>query len=440
MGKVFYDMGILSSSEYVECSASDLIAPYVGQTGPKTVSVLQRGLGKVLFVDEAYRLGEGQFAKEAIDELVDSLTKPQFFGKLVVILAGYSDNMNKLLQVNPGLSSRFPEEIIFQNMSPEECLTLLQRQIKAGGVELHLEDSQSESYKEVITMFNKLSRLSSWGNGRDVKTLSKAIVGAAFAGAEPTLATLTVSSRELIAALEKMYAEQRARCECDKKLTIGNLFSNSNIPNILDLPTESISPIPIVTSTQTAKKFAEPTPTAAEESPELQQPKMAATEEDRRDLRDPGVSDETWAQLQANVAANELAEKQAQKAIAELEQRVVAAVNEQEDRAEKESEAEQVARLRPPPAGDDGEDDEQKRRHEEARLRALKARLAVREAEEKLRIAKVEEERKKKLEAQAQVKLREMGVCPVGYRWINVGSGYKCAGGSHFVSNAALEG
>ena len=72
----------------------------------------KKGLGKVLFVDEAYRLGEGQFAKEAIDELVDSLTKPQFFGKLVVILAGYTENMNKLLKVNPGLSSRFPEEII----------------------------------------------------------------------------------------------------------------------------------------------------------------------------------------------------------------------------------------------------------------------------------------------------------------------------------------
>jgi hypothetical protein len=113
MGQIFYNIDILSTAEYVECSALDLIAPYVGQTGPKTVAVLKKGLGKVLFVDEAYRLGEGQFAKEAIDELVDSLTKPQFFGKLVVILAGYTDNINRLLKVNPGLCSRFLEEIIF---------------------------------------------------------------------------------------------------------------------------------------------------------------------------------------------------------------------------------------------------------------------------------------------------------------------------------------
>lgn len=125
IGQVFYDMGLLSTKEYVDCSASDLVAQYVGQTGPKTVSVLRRGLGKVLFIDEAYRLSEGQFAKEAIDELVDSLTKPQFFGKMVVILAGYTENMHSLLGVNPGLSSRFPEEIIFQNMSAEECLALL---------------------------------------------------------------------------------------------------------------------------------------------------------------------------------------------------------------------------------------------------------------------------------------------------------------------------
>jgi hypothetical protein len=82
-------------------------------------------LGKVLFVDKAYRLGEGQFAKEAIDELVDSLIKPQFLGKLVVILAGYTKDMNRLLKVNPGLSSRFLEEIVFQNMTAEECLMLL---------------------------------------------------------------------------------------------------------------------------------------------------------------------------------------------------------------------------------------------------------------------------------------------------------------------------
>ena len=83
-------------------------------------------MGKVLLVDEAYRLGEGQFAKEAIDELVDSLTKSQFLGKIIVILAGYGENMNRLLSINPCPSSRFPGQIVFENMKPGEYLTLLQ--------------------------------------------------------------------------------------------------------------------------------------------------------------------------------------------------------------------------------------------------------------------------------------------------------------------------
>jgi hypothetical protein len=439
MGKVFYEMGILSSSEYVECSASDLIAPYVGQTGPKTVAVLQRGLGKVLFVDEAYRLGEGQFAKEAIDELVDSLTKPQFFGKLVVILAGYNDNMNRLLQVNPGLSSRFPEEILFQNMSPEECWTLLQRQVKAAGIEAVPDDCESQNHNTIIELFNKLSCLPSWGNGRDVKTLSKAIVGAAFAGAEPGVATLTASSKQVITTLEKMYTEQVARCEIERKPTTKYQFNNHNIP-LSDLPTESFSPIPTAISTSSAKTLAEPEPAAIGHSPKQEKQPKIAIREDRADRRDEGVTDETWVRLQADIVANELAEKQAQNAIAELEQQVVAAANEQEEFVKHESAAEEASRL--PPGSDKGDDDEEnerKRKHEEARLRALSARLAVREAEEKLRIARVEVERKRKEEVQAQKKLRNMGVCPVGFRWIKQGTGYRCAGGSHFVSMAALE-
>jgi hypothetical protein len=165
MDQVFYNMGLLAAKEYLNCSAPDLISQYVGQTGPKTVSMLKRGLGKVLFIDEAYRLGEGHFAKEAINEPVDSLTKPQFLGKMVVILAGYGENKNRLLSINPGYSSRILEEILFQNMTPDERLTLLQCQLKKAGIEFVLEDRQSASYNEMVDQFNKFSSLPAWGNG-----------------------------------------------------------------------------------------------------------------------------------------------------------------------------------------------------------------------------------------------------------------------------------
>jgi hypothetical protein len=97
-------MGILGSNEYVECSASDLIGQYVGQTEPKTEGKLTEALGRVLFIDEAYRFCDGHFGTEAINELVECLTKPKFMEKIVVILAGYTHQIDDLLRVNPGRS------------------------------------------------------------------------------------------------------------------------------------------------------------------------------------------------------------------------------------------------------------------------------------------------------------------------------------------------
>lgn len=84
MGKVYYDMGFLAEARVVECSATDLIAGYVGQTGPKVQKKFDEALGAVLFIDEAYRLAGEHFAKEAMDEIVDCLTKERYQNKLVV--------------------------------------------------------------------------------------------------------------------------------------------------------------------------------------------------------------------------------------------------------------------------------------------------------------------------------------------------------------------
>lgn len=113
-GQVYYDMGFLSTVDVYECAATDLVGEYVGHTGPKTQGVFDKALGRVLFVDEAYRRGSagGRFAQEAIDEMVGPLTQPKYFQKIVVILAGYKIDMNQLLKVNSGLSSRVPRRSI----------------------------------------------------------------------------------------------------------------------------------------------------------------------------------------------------------------------------------------------------------------------------------------------------------------------------------------
>jgi hypothetical protein len=430
MAQVFYNMNLLSSTEYVECSASDLIAQYVGQTGPKTVGVLKKALGKVLFVDEAYRLGEGHFAKEAIDELVDSLTKPQFFGKLVVILAGYDEDMNKLLNVNPGLSSRFPEEVVFKHMTSGDCLTLLQNQLKEAGIELVLGHGKSGEYQDIVSRFTKLSSLRSWGNGRDVKTISKAVVGAAFENADPSMSSkLAASGIDVLTALDQMLKERMARCTEAKPLA----DSCVDVPLAFDTATRSfLYPTP-ASSTSTATKGAEQEISGpTNETPNQDQDTLS---EPRETHRDEGVSDETWAQLQIDIREDELAHKQTQDAVSNLEQQVKTAADNQQACEQ------EAARSKPTAWGDDSDDkefQEQKRRHEEARLRALMARIAQRDAEDKLRKAREEEDRQRKERARIQQKIRKMGVCPVGFRWIKQSGGYRCAGGTHFVTNGQL--
>jgi len=432
MGQMFYHLGLLSTEDYLECSASDLIGHYVGQTGPKTTAVLKKGLGKVLFVDEAYRLAEGQFAKEAVDELVDNLTKPQFSGKMVVILAGYTENMNTLLGANPGLSSRFPEEITFESMTPIECLTLLQRHLKGSGVEFVIPESRSTYYNSMINLFEKLCSLPSWGNGRDVKTLSKSITGTVFDTAEDSKTELIAPAEVVLTELGKMYKAQKDRCEVKSAPAATQSNSRGAIARLFDLATDLPSARATATSTSSANQAGEPAPAPAEIHQGSQSD--AAVQEPQRD---PTVSDEIWAQLQADMEANELADQRSQVAIADLEQLVESSAANEETVTQEVAVLEAAAAARVKPSTD-GEDDEKRRRHEEVRLREVMACRARQEAEEKLRKAKEEEEQRRRQEVAVQRKLRDMGVCPAGYRWIKQRSGYRCGGGSHFVSNSEL--
>ena len=185
IAQVYYDMGFLSEATVVECSVTDLIGSYIGQTGPKTAKALEKGLGKVLFIDEAYRLAEGgrsSYNHEAVSELVDCLTKPKFFGKIIVILAGYEDEMNTLLAMNPGLASRFPEEIMFDILPPAGCLEVLKKKLEDTGIEMPVmqQDEDSADRKQLERLLRSLANTPGWGNARDVETLAKNIARKVF--------------------------------------------------------------------------------------------------------------------------------------------------------------------------------------------------------------------------------------------------------------------
>ncbi|KIK99652.1 hypothetical protein PAXRUDRAFT_30364 [Paxillus rubicundulus Ve08.2h10] len=200
LGQVYYDMGFLASADVIECSASDLVGgEHVGHTGPKMRTVFEKAIGKVLFIDEAHRLGQGRFAQEAMDNIVDLMATEKFMNKLVIIIAGYDNDMNKFLGVNPRLASHFAEEIHFQNMTPEQCLALLDKDLRKSKLVIsEMTDTSSVQYVQMKIIVNRMSILSSWRNACDIKTLGKLMIQQALvnAGDHGGQAFLTVTEAQ----------------------------------------------------------------------------------------------------------------------------------------------------------------------------------------------------------------------------------------------------
>lgn len=122
--EILKERGLLKRGHLVVASRSDLVAGYVGQTAAKTKTVIRDALGGVLFIDEAYSLFRGaqDFGKEAIDTLVDEMTKHN--ENLVVVLAGYQQEMKQFIDSNPGLASRFKKYFTFPDYNSEELVAI----------------------------------------------------------------------------------------------------------------------------------------------------------------------------------------------------------------------------------------------------------------------------------------------------------------------------
>lgn len=126
-GKIFKEMGILSKGHLIEVERADLVGEFIGHTAQKTRELIKKALGGVLFIDEAYSLargGEKDFGKEAIDCLTKALE--DYGNDFICILAGYNEEMESFLELNPGLPSRFPIKLDFVDYSVEELMRIAQ--------------------------------------------------------------------------------------------------------------------------------------------------------------------------------------------------------------------------------------------------------------------------------------------------------------------------
>ena len=226
IGQIFYDMGFLATPELIECSVSDLASGYAGHTGPKVIRMFERALGKVLFIDEAYRLGE-MSAVNAIGEIVDCMTKERFARKSIIILAGYQEDMNKLMRLNRGLRSRFATDVIFRPMRPADSLALLGKLVGKLDIQLDGLTPADLSRGPILRILAQLVVTKSWANGRDVEAFSQKVIEYAFkhkATGTDLASKVIVHADELLPLLES----RLARAKKEDAETAGNYVPDEN--------------------------------------------------------------------------------------------------------------------------------------------------------------------------------------------------------------------
>ena len=204
MARIYRSLGILSKGQLVEVDRSGLVAGYVGQTALKTQKVIEKAMGGVLFIDEAYALNgrsENDFGQEAIDTILKAMGGVLFideaysltsqegandFGKeaieillknmedhrddLVVIVAGYTDLMDKFIHSNPGLESRFNRFLLFEDYTVDEMMGIFKMRCGKGYV---LAPDAEPLVRDYIA---EESADGSFGNGRGVRNIFEHIL------------------------------------------------------------------------------------------------------------------------------------------------------------------------------------------------------------------------------------------------------------------------
>lgn len=173
MARIYRSLGILSKGQLVEVDRSGLVAGYVGQTAIKTSKVIEKAMGGVLFVDEAYALNgksENDFGQEAIDTLLKAMEDHR--DDLVVIVAGYDKLMDAFIHSNPGLESRFNRYLHFADYTTDEMMKIFQMQCKKGCYEL---SGEAESMvRDFIAEEN--GDPETFGNARGVRNLFEQVL------------------------------------------------------------------------------------------------------------------------------------------------------------------------------------------------------------------------------------------------------------------------
>lgn len=173
IARLYKKIGVLSQGQLVEVDRAGLVAGYVGQTAMKTQEKIAEAKGGVLFIDEAYTLAKdgNDFGQEAIDTILKAMEDNR--EDFVVIVAGYTEPMEKFINSNPGLKSRFNKYIDFPDYKIEELVEIFDSNCKK--YDYILEEEAKNQVKSLI-MLRKTERLENFANAREVRNLFEEII------------------------------------------------------------------------------------------------------------------------------------------------------------------------------------------------------------------------------------------------------------------------
>ncbi|QSF98756.1 stage V sporulation protein K [Bacillus paralicheniformis] len=170
IGRLFYEMNVLSKGHLIEAERADLVGEYIGHTAQKTRDLIKKAMGGILFIDEAYSLargGEKDFGKEAIDTLVKHMEDKR--NEFILILAGYSREMDHFLSLNPGLQSRFPISIDFPDYSVSQLMDIAKRMMAER--EYQFSPEAEWKLKDHLMAVKSTVSPAKFSNGRFVRNL-----------------------------------------------------------------------------------------------------------------------------------------------------------------------------------------------------------------------------------------------------------------------------
>jgi len=215
LARVYHELGILKKGQLVEVDRSGLVAGYIGQTAIKTKEVIDSAMGGILFIDEAYTLSastsQGDFGQEAIDTLLKAMEDHR--DEFIVVVAGYTDLMQKFLDSNPGLRSRFNKFINFPDYTVDELTQIFSFTATKNGYKA---DNDALAWVKEYYHAKTARREANFANARDVRNLfEKAVTAQAN-----RLADKKDASREDLETLT--YADVSGGAEAEDKAEIQN--------------------------------------------------------------------------------------------------------------------------------------------------------------------------------------------------------------------------